>query len=83
MLRQIDRVPLPGSEPVCGSEERRVLRRRHFVEIHEEGRQPNLMLGTLIFQSLHPVESHCKQPFRNLNHGSFSGGDAALKPSIS
>ena len=74
MLRQIYRVPLPGRETVCGSEERRVLRRRHFVEIHEEGGQPDLMLGALIFEGLSPVEAHRKQPFRNLDHRSFSGG---------
>jgi hypothetical protein len=73
MLSEVDGIPLPWSGSVCGGEERRVLRRRHFVEIHEEGGQPNVMLGPLIFKSQSPVEAHRKQPFRDLNHRSFSG----------
>jgi hypothetical protein len=74
MLRQIYRVPLPRRETVCAGEERRVLRRRHFVEIHEEDGQPDLMLGALIFEGLSPVEAHRKHPFRNLDHRSFGSG---------
>ena len=80
MLRQIYRVPLPGREALCGSEERCVLRRRHFVKIHEEDGQPDLMLGALIFESLRPVEAHQKQPFGDLDHRSFNGELAAPEP---
>ena len=34
MLLQIHRIPLPRRETVCGSQKYRVLRCRHFVDIH-------------------------------------------------
>ncbi|MCG3776580.1 MAG: hypothetical protein JW395_3439 [Nitrospira sp.] len=71
MLRQVDPLPFPWRGAVCGSKERCVLPCRHFVEIYQKGRQPDLMLGTFILQRLHPVQSHCKLAGRDFGHWSF------------